>query len=373
MQSRFSELTKKMMKEFPRWFKIRKDPNSVGAQFLNVFGLQYEDIEFYLQYALDNQFIGTADVSQVDIIYKGQLPNSLRGNEKLQFIGNGQRLQEVHSLKEFYEGLSTAYLNHKEIYYLNPYFIDWEKKIIYVKKAYDVNEDYKEGRVRLRIMDEENLRATFEMDIPTHLHHVWNFFDEFGLLLDTPRLYGERNREYKERLLDVFRHPANSTMKGLQYSIARELNLWKEVIWYNGGEDLVIKDTNVVLDSLEVDGEKFPDYQTYYDESGRLVLVGDYIFNGTARKVRYISGLRMHAFHDKRDYAFQEELYSVDRVATPMLQYYVDIITNQVPIMWDQFVWNESFWDIADKDMSGYGYIPNFNDARFLNWKKYKG
>ncbi|MNP61792.1 hypothetical protein D3C76_1570130 [compost metagenome] len=80
----------------------------------------------------------------------------------------------------------------------------------------------------------------------------------------------------------------------------------------------------------------------------------------------------MHTFYNKADYAFREELYSVDRLATPMLQYYVDVITNQVPVMWGQFIWNESFWDIADVKMSGYGYIPSFNDARFLNWSKYK-
>jgi hypothetical protein len=93
---------------------------------------------------------------------------------------------------------------------------------------------------------------------------------------------------------------------------------------------------------------------------------------GKTKTVKFIAGLEMHTFHNKKDYAFQEELYSIDRLATPMLQYYVDTITNHVPVLWGQFVWNESFWDIADVGMSGYGYIPSFNDPRFLNWSKYK-
>lgn len=372
MQSRFAEISKTLQKQFPSWFKIRKDPTSAGAQFLNVFGLQFEDIEFYLNYALNNQFIGSADEQQVDIVYKGQLPTSLKGTENLRFMGNSMILDKVETLKEFYEGVSTAFLNHKEIYYRNPYFIDWENKVVYLKKAYNITDEFKEGRVQMAIM-KEDLTPSFEMDIVTRLHHVWNFFDEFGLLLDTPRIYGERNREYKARLLDVFKHPANSSLMGLQYSLSRELGLWKEVIWYDGGVDLVIKDANIITASIEVDGEVLPEYEYYYDPSDRLVIGANLNFQGVLRRVRYIAGLQLHTFHDRKDYAFRDELYSVDRVATPMLQYYVDIITNQIPIMWDQFVWNESFWDVATEEMSGFGYIPNFNDARFLNWKKYKG
>jgi len=56
-------------------------------------------------------------------------------------------------------------------------------------------------------------------------HHVYNAFDEAGLLLGLPRLKDEQNPEYKQRLLDVFVHRANSTYTGLVNGITRELGL----------------------------------------------------------------------------------------------------------------------------------------------------
>lgn len=372
MQSKFAEMTKKFQKDLPKWFKMRKDNNSKGAQFLNAFGIQFDDIQFYLQYALDNQFIGSADVGQIDVIYKATIPTTLSPDFRYEVIGNGQRLQEMQDLKQFFEGIDTRFLERKEVYYPNPFYIDWERNFIYLKKSYGtITEAFPEGVISLRVYNLDDELA-FEYDLPQMIHHVWNFFDEFGLLLDTPRLYAEKNWQYKERLLDVFRHPANSTQQGLENLLARELNLWKEITWKDGSVNLVIKDSNIIERSLELDGEPASvDYEK--DSSGRIVFYGDSEYAGVTRKVRFISGIQMHTFHNKKDYAFQKELYSVDGVPTPMLQYYVDVITNQVPVMWDHFIWNESFWDIADAEMSGYGYLPNYNDSRFLNWTRYKG
>ncbi len=370
MQSRFSKITREMQKLLPRWFKMRKDVNSVGAQFLNIFGLQYEDIEFYLQYAFDNQYIDTVDVNQVDIIYKASLPSSLTYESKIDLFGEGMKMDGAGSLREFLMGLNPKFLAHKELYYPNPFYIDWDRKLVYVKRAYRVSDTNPEGEIMLVVYQGET--KLFETTVPTMVHHVWNFFDEFGLLLDTPRLYGEKNLGYKERLLDVFRHPANSTRRGMINSLARELGLYRKEHWHDAALDFTIKQANVIVETIEVDGKVWDSARTEYDRSDRLVLKGDLALLGKARTVQYVAGLQLHTFHNRTDYAFQNELYSVDRLATPMLQYYVDLITNEVPIMWEQFIWNESFWDIADVNMSGYGYIPSYNDARFLNWSKYK-
>jgi hypothetical protein len=372
MQSKFSDVTKILQLDLPRWFKMRKDPNSVGAQFLNIFGLQFEDIEFYLQYALDNQFIGRSDIDQIDVIYKGTMPSSVTEDNFYILIGNGMQLQPMNSLKEFFEGIDTRFLERKEVYYPNPYYIDWQRKVVYLKKPYGVEDVFPEGKVSLRLQNEQG-RMIFEHDLPLTIHHVWNFFDEFGLLLDLPRLYAERNYDYRNRLLDVFRHPANSTKHGLAFLMARELNLWQEVTWYDGAATLTLKHSNIFEDSVEVDGQVWSHSMLNYDYSGRIILEGNEGYAGITRQVRFIAGLQLHTFYNKKDYAFQKELYSVDKVPTPMLQYYVDIITNQVPVMWDRFVWNESFWDIANEEMSGYGFLPSYNEARFLNWTKYKG
>jgi hypothetical protein len=55
--------------------------------------------------------------------------------------------------------------------------------------------------------------------------HIHNELDNFGLLLDLPRIAGERNAAYKQRLMDVFVHRAGSDRLGLIYGITRELGL----------------------------------------------------------------------------------------------------------------------------------------------------
>lgn len=51
---------------------------------------------------------------------------------------------------------------------------------------------------------------------------VFNQLDEWGVLLDTPRLADEDNVTYKRRLLDVFAHRANATYTGLLFGLTRD-------------------------------------------------------------------------------------------------------------------------------------------------------
>lgn len=54
---------------------------------------------------------------------------------------------------------------------------------------------------------------------------IWNYFDEWGLKFDTPRLIGESNKDYRDRLLTVFQFRSNSTIQGLVNGISRETDL----------------------------------------------------------------------------------------------------------------------------------------------------
>lgn len=61
----------------------------------------------------------------------------------------------------------------------------------------------------------------------TSSHHLFNIFDDYGSVYGVDRLTSlyESNSEYKTRIKDVFIHPAGSSLEGLHYSIARNLNL----------------------------------------------------------------------------------------------------------------------------------------------------
>jgi hypothetical protein len=371
MLNKVSEHLQAIQKKLPTWFKMRRDKESMGARFLNVMGLSLDDVIEILDYAHYQQFLPTADLDQVDLIYKASIPSTITTDTILDFSSEYYDLQKAATLEQFYTTLQTDRLNHKEIFHDHPYYIDFKRSMVYVRKPYDKNEAFPEGSIKLRIYDANGAVILAER-LKLSLHHVWNFFDEFGLLLDTPRLYGETNREYKQRILNVFRRPANSSEDGLYNGIARELGLIKQVAWKNGGEDLMLRDPRVKPDSIMVDGEPFLEELTLRDESGRLILTADMAYEGVERTVSYLSGITMHQLHDKRDTAFQNELFDIDGRGTAVLQYYVDIINSRVPIMWDNFVWGLGFWDVATPELSGYGMIPTFYDADISGWKRYR-
>jgi len=53
---------------------------------------------------------------------------------------------------------------------------------------------------------------------------LWNEFDEFGALVGLPRIPGETNKEYRDRLRVNFQYPSNSTYQGLVNGIIKELD-----------------------------------------------------------------------------------------------------------------------------------------------------
>lgn len=368
---RVAKNLKKIQEKLPTWFRMRKDPNSIGAQFLNVMGLTLDDVQEILDYFHYNRFLPTADVEQVDIIYKATLPSTITPDMHLEFSTSVYDLWEAKNLDQFLHALPTDKLNHREIYNEHPYYIDYMRHVVYVRRPYDASKEYPEGKITMHVYDSER-REIFRETLKLQIHHIWNVFDEFGLLLDTPRLYGETNAEYKKRLLDVFRHPANAAKRGLYNGIARELGLTKEVKWRDGGQDLVLNDVRIDLDSIEVDGAPWPKDLLYEDDSGRVVLLADLMYEGVERTVRYIAGVDVYELHDKRNLAFQKELYDMDGHATAMLQYYVDLINKKVPISWGQFLWGIDYWDIGTTEMSGEGCLPSFYDADISAWKAYR-
>ena len=54
-------------------------------------------------------------------------------------------------------------------------------------------------------------------------HALWNHFDDLGLLIGLRRFPGERNREFRDRILRVYQNPGNATHQGMVNSISRDL------------------------------------------------------------------------------------------------------------------------------------------------------
>lgn len=289
-----SKFTEQMQSMLPQWMKMAKDPNSVGAQFLNVFGLEFDDVREYLDIVMSNQYIGTADIGQIDITYKVPLA--------LPIVLDMEAVDEIYAEKDevvsFYRIKNTLrefYMADNE----NKAILDREAGLVYLRPAAALME----GDLLLQPFDHVVVNGTTHYEYS--LHHIWNAFDEFGLLLGIERLFGERNEPFKQRILDVFRKPGNSTKQGLTNAISREL------------------------------GIEFKD-------------------------------VKVNEFADK---AFRGTLLNeVDGSPTQKLLNYVDRINKVFGFTWDNMTWGEAYWRSIEESQMGLEYLPHVWDAATTGW-----
>lgn len=52
-----NQFTLNLMSKFPSWMRMRKDTTSIGAQFLDVFGLTFEQFQVELDEVVNNFYI----------------------------------------------------------------------------------------------------------------------------------------------------------------------------------------------------------------------------------------------------------------------------------------------------------------------------
>lgn len=365
MSIKFAQYTEKIIKALPYWFKIKKNAsNSIGASFLNITGLDLDEVRYIMEYAYEQTKIETADLDFVDIVYKTIVPMELKSEDITNVYSSDEILTKADSLANFF-GINLKGIEYPELYCAHMYFIDTERNILYVRRAFDIDYKNPEGQVTFVINNNTYTQKT-------SLHHVWNFFDEFGLLLDCYRLYGERNREYKARILDVFSNPAGAHKLGLMNGIARELDIRKNIIWQDGSKDLTLKDPMIILNAIKVDGTIISKDYIFVTQDNHILIKGDPVYRNIQRKVSYVTGLEMHQLHNKADAKLYSELLNIDSTATNLLKYYTDRIHSIAPIMWGEFKWNESYWDISDQELGGLAFIPNLYDSSTKGFRSYK-
>lgn len=283
-----NEFTKNMMAKFPSWMKMAKDPDSVGAQFLNVFGFTLSEFQEQLDETINNFYIETAHTDIIDILYKIPLTTvtvSDTEDEDEVFIehhdGQQQMVLKSKNLRVFYERKTN----------LPRYFIDRSSGYLYLRLDLDLIEDLDYPFQSLIVNEAKHYNL--------EVHHVWNVFDEFGLLLGLNRLPRERNEQFKKRILDVFEHPGTSTSEGVRNGLARELGLSREEV------------------------EVVP-------------------------------------FHES---AFGTELIKPDGTPTETMVRYAKQINEQLKFTWDTLNLGEAYWFSLEQDNLGIDYLPHIWDV----------
>lgn len=362
----FSKYTEKIRVALPFWFKMKKKPNnSVGLDFLNVFGMQLDEIEKMLDYASKQYFIDSADLEMVDIVYKANLPSYFDMESISGVHSSSTSLNIVDTLYKFFgleERINSTGLAYEQN---NICFIDNSNKIIFVRDTYDKSTQFPYGKIYVSKNGEVR---EFELTI----HHVWNFFDEFGALVGCQRLRGEKNLSYKKRILDVFKNPANSTKTGLANGIARELNTREIRHWDDMSTDFIIKDRMVIVDTITVDGESFHD--PHISDEGFIVIPRDEYKTKMTAEVSYIRGFSIEPLIEKSfNPVLSNELYDSDGSPTETMRMYVNRIKSEASIIWGDFSYNEAIWVKDDEDYysNHFSFLPTRLDAKIGGFEKY--
>lgn len=230
-----SEMTQRILNYLPSWMEMRKNPNSVGQQFMNAAaGLEFEEIEQLLTDLLNNSNLGTADVEQTSWIYKILYDTEINENSSPTIIGQREgdggipteyNIIEAKSLREFYNASPTSDIG----------IIDYDRKTLYVRRPYNY----------VKIND--------ELINNVSLHHVWNSFDEIGLRIGLMRFWGESNLDFKSRIINAIRYQGDATRSGMTRWIAGQLGLVKEIQWISTDSTLTIP--NAIVDTIKVGNE----------------------------------------------------------------------------------------------------------------------
>lgn len=290
-----SQNTKRLQALLPQWMKMAKDSDSIGAQFLDTFGLEFDDVQEYLEQTIQNQFIGTANLGQVDVMYRVPIT--------LPVVADMRPFREIFGYSNNIAYPIVMYDSLRDFYIEDAYehcaMIDREEGYLYIRAA--------------KYLMDENLHKPYDyilIDGTMHetilLHHVWNTFDEFAFLLGLSRLYGERNAELKERILDVFRKPGNSSKTGLENAISRGLGIQPEDVTVN-------------------------------------------------------------EFHQK---AFQGTLFDEHGRPTQKMREYVHTMNNLLGATWDNMAWDEAYWRSLEEKRLGFQYLPHVWNPSLEGWKE---
>ena len=189
-------------------------------------------------------------------------------------------------------------------------------------------------------------------------------------MVDCSRLEGEDNFNYKKRLLDVFKYNRGSSKIGLLNALANELGLRKKIIWEDTSIDLVINDAMIIIDRIYVNSVIVELDDIYINDNGFIVLKGEKYEQGNY-EVSYVSGIELHSLCDKNDKKLQSELFYNDGTATNLLYNYFNKIHTISPIVWDKFIWDNSYWNIIDKEIGGTAFIPNLLDGKINGFERY--
>ena len=364
----YAEHTSILLDKLPYWFSMRKhSKDSNGANYLNITGINLDDALFTIDYAYEQCYIDTVDIDQADFCYKAIIPMPFSVSNIETVSANNTGLYQANTLKEFF-GIDMHGIEDKNLHSFESYYIDYLHNIIYVRQKFNADSINDNGKISIKYKNED-----WPREVKLVPHKVWNYLDELGALMSCPRLPEEPNIEYKKRIQDVFKNPANASINGLINGIGRELSIRRTLTWDDTSKDLELNDPMIVLNSIKVNGDYYSQNNIFFTGTGTVLLTPDELTKELDEcEVTYVYGLEMHQLWNKDDIKLQNELFTVEGNPKRKLLEYIEVLESETPIFWDHFHWNEHYWDQNDEEVSGVGYIRHLCDGSINGFKNFK-
>jgi hypothetical protein len=294
----YSLRTKEMTSRLPGWMKLQ-DKNSNFHKFMNYAAARPLDkAEEDIEYVEQNRFIRTADTDMKHASFKTKLSEFTDGSDNLFSLTTISDIEEDTETKLDIkvEGKEIIPTCKNTLFFDSPdrdeyCYLDIESNMIHFEQLYEDKD------IIITVTQESSgdYNNIYRLQSQLVYHHIWNVFDEFGLIVNLERLPKENNEDYKERILDVYRSPGNATKQGLINSISRELGLDK--------------------DQIEINALSDDDYK--------------------------------------------ETLFLPDGTPKFKLKKMINRIQEYFNIFWDDCKWDVGYWDAIEGDGSGYSTLPS--------------
>lgn len=285
--------TRNILDLFPKWMALREADNvnhstpalatpiSLGGKVINaVAGEWLDDINQHLTYLELQHYIETLDMNQKAWAYKvSRTPDRIYS-----VVGDGLRVGQAVDQKELLEALDDE----------DVYWWDQDSDTLYLTKAYTTL----------------TINGVAYLQEP---HHIWNYLDEIGLLVDLRRLTLEGNESYRHRILDVYQNLPGVGNEAFKLAVRRELNMWKY-------------------------------------ESPSATPSSNY--QGATPEILEMSDI-------ETDPAY----VAPDGMSTDKFDTLVQRLSYQYPTTWGRFKWDKAVWDVGGDQNTGYNVLPYRMDA----------
>lgn len=361
MTNDITKYTEIFIKKLPHWFSERKgNTNTNLVDLLEVMNLSLTELERILNYIETEINLIDANEDELNYVYKGFLPTSITKEDELTIVSENEILKLINTSKDFIKSSNESF-KFIELSFDNPAYIDYSNNHIYVKT--------KNETIQILVSSDDKEDETFEVNL--NQHKIFNLFDEFGYYVGLKRNEDESNREYKKRLLNLFKIKPSSNGVGLCNALAVELGLVTELEWEDGSTDLIIKDTMIIYNLIKIDDEYINKDNIKITTKGHIVLLGNKEFENISRTVSYMSNIELHELNNLNDISMTNRMHNIDNEATEFKKKLSTEINNNIPLLFAHNKVGVSRWDLGiveNTDKGSLGYSSDIATNDFLKF-----